>query len=66
MVLSASISAVRMLDQTIDILRVTINQVLQELLWVKRSCIASDFVVLVLSEAVLVLDGFLNRCTADG
>jgi hypothetical protein len=55
-----------MLDQTIDILRVTINQVLQELLWVKRSCIASDFVVLVLSEAVLVLDGFLNRCTADG
>jgi|GEM_PF-2270923 len=42
--------------------------VLQELLWVKRSCIASDFFVLVLSEAVLVLvlDGCLNRWVADG
>jgi len=45
--------------------------VLQELLWVKRSCIASDFIELVLSEAVLsatvlVLDGFLNFGDDDG
>jgi len=31
----------------------------QELLWVKCSCIHSDFIV-------LVLDGCLNRCVADG
>jgi hypothetical protein len=46
------------------------KRVLSELLWVKRSCIVSDFVVLVLSEAVLsatvlVLDGCSNCSDAD-